>query len=152
MGTQLGTSADAASLGAVYKLASEDGHARMKLSSGKRTLPGRKQVFRFEREGRMVRDVIGLEDDELEDPELGNARPLLTQVMQDGRRVQPARSPAEAVAQGRVRCARTLAALPESLRSLGRQGEYPVTLSPSLEALIEQTKREVQEDNALPAP
>ena len=43
-------------------------------------------------------------------------------------------------------------ALPESLRSLGRQGEYPVTLSPSLEALIEQTKREVQEDNALPAP
>jgi nicotinate phosphoribosyltransferase len=46
VGTQLGTSADAPALGGVYKLVEDEGGPRLKLSPGKATLPGRKQVWR----------------------------------------------------------------------------------------------------------
>ena len=47
VGTQLGTSADAPTLGAVYKLVEDADGPKMKLASGKVTLPGRKQVWRL---------------------------------------------------------------------------------------------------------
>jgi nicotinate phosphoribosyltransferase len=46
VGTRFGTSADAPHLGAVYKLVESAGRGRRKVSPGKRTLPGRKQVWR----------------------------------------------------------------------------------------------------------
>ena len=46
MGTQIGTSADAPSLGACYKLVEDVDGPKLKLSEGKITWPGRKQVWR----------------------------------------------------------------------------------------------------------
>jgi nicotinate phosphoribosyltransferase len=104
VGTQLGTSADAPSLGAVYKLVEDVHGPKMKLAEGKVTLPGRKQVWRGD-DG----DVLGLHDE-------GCAgRPLLARVMAGGRRL-PAGS--EALADVRARCRAALAALPAPLRSL----------------------------------
>ena len=104
VGTQLGTSADAPSLGAVYKLV-EDAHGpKMKLAEGKVTLPGRKQVWRGS-----GGDVLGLHDEDCA------GRPLLARVMAGGLRL-PAGS--EALADVRARCLASLAALPPSLRSL----------------------------------
>src|SRR5690606_6081004 len=54
VGTGMGVSADAPSLDLVYKLAEYAGVGRVKLSPGKPILPGRKQVFRVEEEGRAV--------------------------------------------------------------------------------------------------
>ena len=48
VGTRLGTSHDHPSLGAVYKLVEDADGPRMKLSEGKVTFPGRKQVYRFD--------------------------------------------------------------------------------------------------------
>jgi nicotinate phosphoribosyltransferase len=48
VGTRMGVSADAPSLDIVYKLAEYGGRGRLKLSTGKRLLPGPKQVFRVE--------------------------------------------------------------------------------------------------------
>src|SRR4029453_10478763 len=78
VGTQLGTSADPPYLGMVYKLVEQAGEPRLKLSPGKHTLPGRKQVWRAG-----ARDVIALADDEV--PPGG--RPLLRAVWSDGRRL-----------------------------------------------------------------
>ena len=50
VGTQLGTSADAPALGAVYKLVEDEGGPKLKLATGKQTLPGRKQVWRLARQ------------------------------------------------------------------------------------------------------
>ena len=62
VGTALSTSNDAPALGGVYKLVEiERGGVMapvMKLSAGKRTLPGSKQVWRISREGRAVGDVL----------------------------------------------------------------------------------------------
>ena len=58
IGTQLGVSADAPYVDAVYKLVEFDGRPVLKLSPAKATAPGRKQVWRGPSE-----DVIGLRDE-----------------------------------------------------------------------------------------
>jgi nicotinate phosphoribosyltransferase len=127
VGTQLGTSGDAPSLGAVYKLVEDAGGPRMKLAEGKVTLPGRKQVWRLE-----DRDVVGLHD---EHPPPGG-RPLLVRVMAAGRRLPAGREP---LAAARERCAAALDRLPEPLRSLDpvgeREGRWPVDISAGLRTL-----------------
>ena len=47
VGTKMGVSADAPFLDLVYKLVEVDGRPVLKLSAGKATLPGRKQVWRI---------------------------------------------------------------------------------------------------------
>ena len=75
IGTQMGVSADAPFVDSVYKLTDLDGHPVLKLSAGKETAPGRKQVWRGP-DG----DVLGLRDE----PGPVDAEPLLEPVMRDG--------------------------------------------------------------------
>ena len=75
VGTQLGTSADAPALGAVYKLVEDVAGPKMKLASGKVTLPGRKQVWRRFEDGIMADDVLTLDRISVFDP--AKDRPIL---------------------------------------------------------------------------
>jgi nicotinate phosphoribosyltransferase len=125
VGTQLGTSADAPTLGVVYKLVEEGGRPKMKLAAGKVTQPGRKQVWRCG-----DRDVVALHDEPV-----SGGRPLLVPVMAGGERIW-----SEPLAASRERCTGALAALPGALRSLdpappGGDQLWPVELSPGLTAL-----------------
>ena len=63
VGTEMGVSYDAPALGGVYKLVEDTRGYRIKRSTGKVTLPGRKQVWRVTRDGRMIEDVIALHDE-----------------------------------------------------------------------------------------
>jgi len=133
VGTRMGVSADAPALDLVYKLAAYAGRGRIKTSPGKVTLPGRKQIFRQEEDGRAVRDVLALADETLP------GRPLLRPVMRAGRRLPPAEEPLEAM---RARAREELARLPDAVRSLDpADPPYPVELSARLraewEALLE---------------
>jgi len=74
----MGVSDDAPSLDSVYKLAAYAGRARLKLSTGKTTLPGRKQVWRFGTGTKGMHDVVGLEGESLD------AEALLVPVMEGG--------------------------------------------------------------------
>jgi len=133
VGTQLGTSGDAPAIGSVYKLVAEGRAPKMKLSTGKATLPGRKQVHRFYGEGGLARDVIGLETE----PVTGG-RPLLECVMSGGRRL----GPAEDLPALQRRCRAAVSDLPERLRSLHDGVEpYRVERSPELAALVETMRR-----------
>ncbi|MFW7415107.1 nicotinate phosphoribosyltransferase [Demequina sp. SO4-18] len=136
VGTQMGVSADAPSLGAVYKLVEYDSRPVVKMSADKATLPGRKQVWREERAGTLVGDAVGLEH------EAGHpGRPLLVRVMADGRRLEAEGSLADA----RARCARSLASLPADLREFRPvAAESPVSTTQELDALV----RRVREDRA----
>lgn len=132
VGTQLGTSADAPALGAVYKLAEDVRGPRMKWSEGKRTLPGTKQVYRVERNGVFEYDTIALASEEGVE-----GRPLLGQVMRAGERLA-ASPPLEAI---RERVRETLAALPRALLALdGPQVEYPVRVSDGMRKLVATSK------------
>jgi nicotinate phosphoribosyltransferase len=126
VGTQLGTSGDAPSLGAVYKLVAEDSEPKIKLSTGKVTLPGIKQVFRYSRNDRYDHDVIGLHDERLEGDQ------LLHQVLENGRRM----ADPEPIDQLRVRCRDAITHLPDRVRSLREQAGFEVTLSERLDGLV----------------
>jgi nicotinate phosphoribosyltransferase len=126
VGTSLTTSSDAPTLDCVYKLEEYAGLARRKLSAGKATWPGRKQVWRhYGPDGRMVGDVISVEGDRQA------GEPLIEQVMRGGRRV----APSPTLADIRARAARDLARLPEPLRRLEPQASYPVQVAEALSRL-----------------
>jgi nicotinate phosphoribosyltransferase len=134
VGTQLGTSGDAPSLGAVYKLVDDALGPKMKLAEGKVTLPGRKQVWRF-----ADRDVLGLHDEHV-----AGGRPLLVRALAGGRRIDPP----EPLAATRERCMAALAGLPPQLRALAPADEpsWPVDVSAGLGALAEKVRVGLEED------
>ena len=130
VGTQLGTSGDAPSLGTVYKLVADAAGPKIKLSTGKATLPGCKQVYRFGAGGKFSHDLIASENELIE-----GGRPLLKRVMERGARIgRP-----ESLDTLRGRCARGLTRLPGALRSLEPgPSEYEVEVSPGLRDLVKQ--------------
>jgi nicotinate phosphoribosyltransferase len=122
VGTKMGVSADAPYLDSAYKLVEFAGQPVMKLSAGKATLPGAKQVHRGP-----AGDVIALRGE----PVPSGCEALLRPVMRAGRRLEPP----EPVAAARRRCAASLAALPPAARSLRDPSAPPVTVSPALAEL-----------------
>jgi nicotinate phosphoribosyltransferase len=132
IGVNLDASIDAPSLDCAYKLQEYAGAPRRKLSEGKVTWPGRKQVWRsYDAQGRMRGDVVTLESDS----QAGET--LIVPVMRGGKRI----APAPTLAQMRERAARELARLPEPLRQLQTGVEYPVTISDALKALAAEADR-----------
>lgn len=138
VGTHMGTSKDAPSIDMVYKLTAYAGKGRLKLSPGKRILPGRKQVWRIEEEGRAVRDVIARADDG-EDFGPQGGRPLLEQVMAGGRRTGFAATDADhrtLLDRARDRARDELSRLPDRVRSLeDADPPYPIEVSDGLTRL-----------------
>jgi nicotinate phosphoribosyltransferase len=123
VGTDLIVSTDAPAFDIVYKLTEYGGAGRMKLSSGKRTLPGRKQVFRELRDGVTQRDVIARRDETLP------GTPLLQQVMKTGVRL----SPPEPLSQIQARCREEVARLRPELRELSHvEPPFEAEVSPAL--------------------
>ena len=81
VGTRMGVSADAPYLDIVYKMVRFNGRNVRKLSPGKATLAGRKQVFRrFDDRGHYREDVIATRAERIP-----GAVPLLAPVMKDGK-------------------------------------------------------------------
>ncbi|OGA12137.1 MAG: nicotinate phosphoribosyltransferase [Betaproteobacteria bacterium RIFCSPLOWO2_02_64_14] len=135
IGTSLVTAADAPFLDAVYKLQEYAGTPRRKLSPGKATWPGRKQVYRrYRSDGCFDQDVVTVE---------GDSRPgeaLLVPVMRNGTRLEP-KETLEAI---RRRAAAQLARLPPGLAGLDPAAEpYPVEIAPALRDLAGQMDRGV---------
>jgi nicotinate phosphoribosyltransferase len=129
IGVNLDASIDAPSLDCAYKLQDYAGKPRRKLSEGKATWPGRKQVWRsYGADKRMRGDILSLENDS----QAGET--LIAPVMRGGKRL----APAPALAQIREHAARELGKLPEPLRKLEAGIDYPVEISKALRALAAQ--------------
>jgi len=124
VGTDMGVSRDAPSLDIAYKLVEYAGRVRMKLSTGKVLLPGRKQIFRVERDGIADHDVLGRRDEE------PCGRPLLQHVMAGGQRCAAGRV---TLHEARAHAKGELDRLPPRLRGLDPATvPYVVDLSPAL--------------------
>lgn len=144
VGTTVGVVADAPYLDTVYKLVRYEGRPVRKLSAGKATIPGAKQVWRPLDGGAGIGgagiggdggdggdaggDLIA-ERDEVVD----GAEPLLAPVVVGGRRVVPRPS----LDDGRRRLDADLAALPLSARELRDPTPLTARFSPTLLALAE---------------
>jgi nicotinate phosphoribosyltransferase len=133
VGTDMGVSRDAPSLDIAYKLVEYDGKPRLKLSSQKVSLLGKKQVFRvLDEDGRDQQDLLGLREEHQSDvgAEVPPARvlPLLEHVMHEGRPLQPLPS----LKESRTLFFEEFAKLPETYKALHAPTVYPVTLTPRL--------------------
>jgi nicotinate phosphoribosyltransferase len=127
IGTRMNVSADAPYLDMVYKLVRFEGRDILKLSEGKETWVGEKQVVRTRREdGRFARDTLALADE----PVPAGAEPLLQPVMARGELLRPHPTLEEV----RRLCAAQLGSLPEELRRLRGHGSYVMDYSDALRA------------------
>jgi nicotinate phosphoribosyltransferase len=128
VGTRMGVSTDAPSLDSAYKLVAYEDRPVMKLSAGKATLPGPKQVFRAATgdDG----DVLGLHDERA-----GAAHePLLVPVVRDGRPT-PQAPGATDLSAARRRFNADLDWLPSAARDIDDPTPVQPRLSRSLAAL-----------------
>ena len=110
----------------------------MKLSPGKITEPGAKQVYRGP-----AGDVLTLRDE----PAPPGHEPLLVPVMRGGQRL----AGPEALQVAQHRCAADLAWLSPEAKGLRAAVAMPVTVSSQLAALQERLARELAGQDAAPA-
>jgi nicotinate phosphoribosyltransferase len=135
VGTRMGVSKDAPALDIAYKLCEYAGQGRLKLSTGKPVLPGRKQVFRVCEGAHAVRDVIARVGQELP------GRPLLMPVMRGGKRLAAA---AVDLDGARDHARKEIARLPDRISAITpADPPYPVEVSPALSAYQRQVGKEV---------
>jgi nicotinate phosphoribosyltransferase len=139
VGTMLGTSADAPSIGGVYKLVEQSGEGgmvpTMKVTSAKQTDPGAHQVFHTP-----TCDVIALRDEECA------GEPLMRRVVSAGRVV--AEPPT--LREIRARCRERVGALPNEVRRVCDPQPWPVARSPELCELT--TRLLAGQRRGVPAP
>lgn len=138
-GTALTTAKDAPDSGVVYKLTAveRDGtfEPSMKLSPGKVTYPGRKQLYRVEHDGSYAHDVLGRRDESLA------GEPQLETIYEDGSLVYDPPS----LSSIRDRTQREAERLLERCRRVREPETYEVRISDSLEALRRDTEHEIRE-------
>ncbi len=118
VGTRLLTSADIPYLDMTYKLVEYDGIPRSKTSTGKQTIPGRRNISRFyDKQRIMTHDVI------IKDGSNTEGENLLDLVMKDGRQIVPSPS----LAKCRENFSQDYPRLPMALKSLEKK-DYPVII------------------------
>jgi nicotinate phosphoribosyltransferase len=131
VGTKVGVSADAPYLDVVYKMVHYKDRDVRKLSPGKITLAGEKQVFRkSDPNGRYLEDIIGLRNDVVD-----QGTPLLKKVMENGEILQIHPS-LQAI---RESFKKNFALLDDRYKSILEYNAYPVKLSEHLNMLQEST-------------
>ncbi len=140
VGTKLGTSADKPYVDVIYKLCetmSERGKFSpiMKLSEGKTTLPGRKQVYRLrDKKGNYSRDIIALVGEKVK------GEPLLNNVMEKGEITIDLPS----LEQIRATAAQNLSKLPAKYKKPAHPQAYTVELSQNLKNLIKALEKKLR--------
>lgn len=129
VGTRMGVSADAPYLDIIYKMVHFSDRDVRKLSTGKTTLAGKKQVFRRkDSSGHFIEDILGVRDEQIADTE-----PLLDKVMSGGKIITHLPSLEEI----RTRFQSNFASLEEQYTSLADPIPYPVTISSRLHQIQE---------------
>ncbi|HOX54115.1 MAG: nicotinate phosphoribosyltransferase [Candidatus Omnitrophica bacterium] len=128
VGTNMGVSEDAPYCDVIYKIsevtdASGEFLPTMKLSIGKSTYPGRKQIYRIlDNKGMFARDILALESESIK------GMPLLAKVMESGKSIYmaPLLDEVRRVAQD------NLLRLPDKYKRLNKSYRYPVAISQGL--------------------
>ena len=137
VGTKMGTSADAPWSDMSYKLVDYEERAALKLSTGKASWPGSKQVFRArDKNNKFAGDVIGAREENLSEEK------LLREFLRRGQPVEDYPS----LSDSRKLFAEDFAALPESAKALRNPARYPVAFSARLIELRQRATRELSEN------
>jgi nicotinate phosphoribosyltransferase len=142
VGTDMGISGDAPALDMAYKLVEYAGHPRLKLSSKKVSVLGKKQVFRLtDADGQYTQDFIGLREETSDEVARTAAAPrecvtpLLEKVMENGQLLRPL----PALDDSRRGFLSDFARLPQGVKALQTPVPYAVSLTPTLARFQDET-------------
>ncbi|MBW1975495.1 MAG: nicotinate phosphoribosyltransferase [Deltaproteobacteria bacterium] len=131
VGTKMGVSADAPYLDMAYKLVEYKNKPILKLSPGKRTWVGKKQIYRkFDSKGMMDGDLLTLSDHKLE------MQPLLEEFVSNGKVVKTSD-----LGEARERFAAQYSTLPDEYKNIHEHVEYSVEISKPLRELEEEVAK-----------
>ena len=131
----MGVSADAPWSDIAYKLVEYDKRPVLKLSTGKVSLPGKKQAFRMsDRQGQLQKDIIALRGENV-----AGAEPLLKKVMTEGKITVPLPSLQEI----RSVFLSELAKLPEPIKAIRNPSRYLVEHSARLQEYCANVEQQV---------
>ncbi|MFH0853054.1 MAG: nicotinate phosphoribosyltransferase [bacterium] len=135
--TEAVTSADDPKLEAVYKLVQVDTQSGVqytaKLSSGKKSWPGKKQVFRIIKKGKYLKDIIGLETENFKNP-------LLQRYMKQGKIIKKLPS----VQSIRKLVFEQIKKLPPKYLRIDKTFPYKVEYSARLKSLDRQVQKHIR--------
>jgi nicotinate phosphoribosyltransferase len=135
VGTKMGVSADAPWSDIAYKLVEYDRRSVLKLSPGKVSLPGKKQVFRTtDKQGQLQKDIIALRDENV-----AGAESLLKRVMTEGKITTPFPS----LEESRSGFLSEFAKLPEPIKRIRNAENYLVEHSSRLQEHCATVARQV---------
>ena len=127
VGTKVGVSADAPFVDVVYKMVHFNDRDVRKLSPGKATLAGEKQIFRkANSKGYFLEDVMGVRDECI-----SGSEPLLKKVMENGNVLYPH----PALEEIRERFKLNFSHLDDAYKSIHDPAVYPVKLSSRLKKI-----------------
>ena len=133
VGTKMGVSGDAPWFDIAYKLVEYDARPVLKLSTGKATWPGRKQVWRLATSaGELEKDVVALREEAV-----GGAEAMLAKVMENGQRT--GRPPS--LGEIRSTFQQEFNRLPDPHKAIHHPTAYPVEFSAQLSALRQEITR-----------
>ncbi len=140
VGTAMGVSKDAPYCDVVYKLVELSNGGKllptMKLSKGKVTYPGIKQVYRIvDENGNHVKDILALRDEKI------NVQKLLVKVMENGKINYKLPSLEEI----RNKTKENLSKLPEKYKKLKNASQYKVEISSELKRLTKKLNKTLQQ-------
>ena len=139
VGTEMITAKPVAAISGVYKLVQNASGAKIKLSPGKKSLPGKKQIYRqIGKDGKYMRDVITL------DTERQTGNPLLELAVSNGQRVRVRPS----LEETRSYCLSEVEKLPPHLRQVRVTKQYSVESSHQLDCLVDNLVAKYQTDKA----
>ena len=127
VGTEMITAKPVAAISGVYKIVEDNGGPKIKLSEGKKTYPGMKQVYRVETENGYNHDILAI------DGEYTTLKPLLEKVVEDGHRISSRRE-LKAI---REYCLKEVAKLPAYTKELSAR-PYELRISEKLEGLVDE--------------
>jgi nicotinate phosphoribosyltransferase len=142
VGTKMDSSEDAPTINIIYKLDeiinSRQRIPKIKLSKDKLTLPKRMPLRIYGKDCSFEKDILALDDEKIE-----GAHPLLVKIMEKGELIydMPSLDEIRKYHLGQI------SKLPEKYKSLENSVEYPVELSPGLEALTEKLIKEYKNGN-----
>ena len=135
VGTKMGVSGDAPWFDIAYKLVEYDGRPVLKLSTGKVSWPGKKQVYRLRGvKGQLRNDFVTRRDESAPD-----AEPLLKKIMAQGKTLAPLPS----LDQSRAALLEEFGSLPDAMKSIRNPEHYSVEFSGALRELRDAVERKV---------
>lgn len=134
VGTKMGMSADAPWTDMSYKLVEYDHRPVLKLSPGKISWPGKKQVFRqLDTERNLSCDIIGLRTQGV-----AGVEPLVKKVLDQGKAAS-----LPSLEESRLTFLEEFRRLPEWVKAIRNPAQYPVEFSAALQKLRADVERTV---------